>query len=224
MGTGGSDELGAGQDTMSNPGIGQDPRARTQRPIQENRLPPDPLTLLRMWLPSDDDPARPAATLATVDRDGMPNARTVLLSSSGGGRPAFHTDATSVKVQELNNEPMAALVLLWSELGRQIVLRGHVVRTSAEVDLLAYARRSRYLQLLAWLNTPEAAHSTRAEREHLWAEFDERHQVLSAPETWVGYELVPTSIAFWEGSALAPGRRARYTRSTGGWRVEILPG
>lgn len=209
---------------MSNAGIGHDPAPAVDRPIQDDRVPADPIALLTAWLPHDEDPVRPTATLATVDADGMPNARTVLLSSFANGRAAFHTDATSTKARELREEPVAALALFWGDLGRQVVLRGPVVRTSAETDRLAFSRRSRYLQLLAWMNTPDTARAPRAARERAWSEFDAEHQVLSPPHNWVGYELIPDSLIFWEGSARGPGRRVRYTRQGPGWQHEILPG
>ncbi|WP_375385776.1 pyridoxamine 5'-phosphate oxidase family protein [uncultured Microbacterium sp.] len=209
---------------MSVAGIGTSPDGSVERSIQSDRIPLDPIALLSSWLPSDDDPARPVATLATVHADGGPNARTVLLSSFTEGRAAFHVDSTSTKARELDERPLAALVLFWPELARQVVLRGVVLRVTTEEDRLAYARRSRYLQLLAWLNTPSFAGASRSERESSWSAFDAQHPLLSPPPTWAGYELVPNSIVFWEGSATAASRRAYYTRGAKRWTVEVLPG
>ncbi len=208
---------------MGTRGIGTEP-VDADRPVQDDRIPPDPVAALGSWLPGDDDPIRPTATLATVDAEGVPNARTVLLSSFAGGKAAFHTDATSAKVRELTGEPSAALLLFWPDHARQVVLRGPVRRTSAEEDRRAYARRSRYLQILAWLNTPDLARAARAERERAWAAFDHREAELRPPKTWVGYAIVPDSITIWEGSATTAGRRAHYRRDHGGWLVDLLPG
>ena len=84
----------------------------------------DPLGLLAQWLPANDDPERPAVTLATVDADGAPDARTVLLSEADRDGVYFHTDAASRKVAQLTAHPTVALVARWSEPLRQLVVRG----------------------------------------------------------------------------------------------------
>ena len=86
------------------------------------------------------------------------------------------------------------------------------------------ARQPRYLQLLAWLNTPELAALDRAERERRWADFDARHPVLDPPTTWVGYTLRPVDVLFWEGSEQGPSRRLRYLPTANGWTSHPLPG
>ncbi|MFI2364121.1 pyridoxal 5'-phosphate synthase [Promicromonospora sp. NPDC019610] len=195
-----------------------------ERYVQDGPLPDDPFVLLRLWAPEDDEPNGPLATLATVDADGLPDARTVLLTGVGPDAVAFHTDARSRKVRQLRAHPRAALVVRWDEQARQVVLRGTVSATSAEESRTAYARQSRYLQLLAWLNTPELARLARSERERRWAAFDASHPVLDPPPDWAGYAVEPVDVLFWEGSDDGPSRRVRYRRLAHGWTSEALPG
>ncbi|MFD7310469.1 pyridoxal 5'-phosphate synthase [Promicromonospora sp. NPDC059942] len=198
---------------------------RQDRSVQDDGpLPDDPFVLLGHWAPADDDPDRPLATLATVDVDGLPDARTVLLTGVSPDSVAFHTDARSRKVGQLRAHPRAALVVRWDEQARQVVLRGAVSEISAEASRTAYARQSRYLQLLAWLNTPELAGLARSERERRWADFDATRPVLDPPPNWTGYALRPVDVLFWEGSEEGPSHRVRYRRLAHGWTREALPG
>ncbi|MFE7505388.1 pyridoxal 5'-phosphate synthase [Promicromonospora sp. NPDC057488] len=194
------------------------------RLVQDGRCPPDPFALLRLWAPADDDPERPLATLATVDADGLPDARTVVLTSVGDDAVTFHTDARSRKADQLRAHPRAALVVRWAERERQVVLRGAAAEVSTEACRAVFARQSRYLQLLAWLNTPELAALPRAERERRWAAFDASHPVLEPPPTWAGFAVRPVDVLFWEGTGDGPSRRVRYRRSARGWTQEALPG
>jgi pyridoxamine 5'-phosphate oxidase len=195
-----------------------------ERPVLDGRAPADPFELLRDWAPADDDPDRPLVTLATVDDEGLPDARTVQLTSVGHGSVTFHTDSGSRKVGQLRAHPRAALVVRWDDQARQVVLRGPVSTTSASDRRIAFARQPRYLQLLAWLNTPELARLPRPERERRWAAFDEDHPVLDPPPTWIGYALRPVDLLFWEGSEEGPSRRLRYRLSSGTWTRQALPG
>lgn len=195
-----------------------------ERPVQDGSVPGDPFALLRDWLPANGDPDRPLCTLATVDDDGRPDARTVLVSAVRPDGVAIHTDATSRKVRQLDRTPFAAVVMRWPEVARQVVLRGGAQRASAAEDALAYAERSRYLRLLAHLNSADLAVRDRAERERAFAAFDAAWPDPQQPPSWVGYAIVADEITFWEGAERGPSRRARYSRAAAGWAVEFLPG
>lgn len=203
---------------------GDVPSALLDRPVQDGTAPADPFALLGDWLPSNDDPERPPCTLATVDEEGVPDARTVLLSALHGDRVTIHTEAASRKVRQLRAHPVGAIVVRWPELARQIVLRGTVVDSGEEEEAEAFARRSRYLQLLATLNTPEMALRSRAEREKAFAEFDAAHLRPPQPAGWMGFALVPSEITFWEGAGTGPSRRAQYQRVADAWQLAYLPG
>jgi pyridoxamine 5'-phosphate oxidase len=182
--------------------------------------PADPLVLARDWLPTDDDPERPQVTLATTGTDGVPDARTVLLSAFDERGFAFHTSAASRKVTELAAAPRAAMVVLWPGFTRQLVLRGDVVPDAAESLAAAWAARSAHLRRLAWCNTDELAALPREERERRWAAAEHTGQAPS----WVGYRLVPREMTFWAAGYDAASRRLQYTRDGAGWRRRHLAG
>lgn len=185
----------------------------------------DPVALLRGWLARCDGGVTPLMTLSTVDAEGYPDSRHVLLSHCDEeGRIAFHTDSRSRKAAELAANPRASVAVVWPGLARQLVVTGDVAVQHAAGQVDAYQRRSRYLQLLAWLNDDAAAAATLEERRAGWAAFDAVHPALVPPSTWVGYVLTPRRIAFWRGDADGPSNRLLCTRTDAGWGIARRPG
>ncbi|WP_221585829.1 pyridoxamine 5'-phosphate oxidase family protein [Microbacterium sp. G2-8] len=194
------------------------------RPVQDGRVPADPFSLVRAWLPRNDDPDRPLCTLATVDAVGAPDARTVLLSAVQDDSVTIHTEGQTRKAQQLRERPPAAIVVRWPDLARQLVLRGDMRASTSSEARVAFARRSRYLQLLASVNTDELATRPRVEREAAYARFDQHTPDPPQPASWAGFALHPVEITFWEGSDRGPSRRARYTRRGASWDIAFLAG
>ncbi|GAA3658226.1 pyridoxine/pyridoxamine 5'-phosphate oxidase [Microbacterium marinilacus] len=203
---------------------GNVPPESLARPVQDGSWPADPFLLLREWAPENGDPDRPLATVATVDTEGMPDARTVLLTAVLDDGVTFHTDARSRKAEQLRVRPVAAFVVRWPESARQVVLRGRVEESSAEEQRIAYERRARYLQLLAWVNTAGFARLPRAERERRWGDADADGPSGEPPAAWTGFHLRPSELMFWEGSAVTASRRVAYRRVGDRWATEALPG
>lgn len=187
-------------------------------------LHPDPMVLLRLWVPDASAELRPLAALATIGPDGDPSVRHVLVSDRDADGILFHTGTDTRKSAELAAHPAAAMVVAWPEIGRQLSIRGAVERITPAEAATAYARRSRYLQLLAWVNTPETALLPLAERRARWAEFDAAHPHLEPPAEWTGYRIRPRTLTFWRGDPDGPSNRQEYTRTSDGWTGTILPG
>lgn len=183
----------------------------------------DPMLLLRRWLPPPESPPALMA-LATCGRDDYPRVRHVLLSAADDTAVYFHTDSRSSKVIELELAPRAAVALAWPGVGRQIVAHGDVSRAPEQSLRQTYANRTRYLQLLAWLNDHEMAAFSAEERHRRWAEFDSAHPVLTPPSTWIGFAVDLREITFWRGDPEGPSQRVRFTRGTARWESEVLPG
>jgi len=184
----------------------------------------DPTALMVQWLPTHDGELRPLAALSTIGLDGIPALRHVLISDQDAAGLTFHSDQASAKVAEIAANPVAAMAVAWPEIGRQLVVRGIVERVSAAEAAAVYAQRSRYLQLLAWLNTRENAQLDTAGRRHLWAEFDAAHPTLDPPPRWVGFRLRPLTLTFWRGDPSGQSTRQHYTLDDGRWSGEILAG
>jgi len=188
---------------------------------------PDPMDLMRRWLPSFVGPSRPLMVLSTTGLDGGPDSRTVLLSAYDARGVSFHTERGSLKVAELAADPRAAATIVWPDRLRQLVIRGTVEQLDDASAAEAYRARSRYLQMLAWLNTEETAQLPQTERRRIWAAFDAAHPAgtLEPPPGWAGFLLRPSQLTFWRGDPDGPGNRHRYARAAdGAWTVVRLPG
>jgi pyridoxamine 5'-phosphate oxidase len=192
-------------------------------PVQGDTPVADPRALAASWLTGlPQEPLR--MTLSTVDPDGFPRSRTVLLSEFDGDRFFFHTDALSRKVTDLATNPRVALTLLWPELARQLVVQGTATRAAADEEAAVYRRRTPYLQQLAWQNTAEYARLPLVEREAEWAEFRDEMTDPAPPAGWLGFAVTPHRFLFWVGHPDAASRRVEYTRSGAGWAHQHLPG
>lgn len=197
-------------------------------PVQSDIPAEDPLRLATEWLPGPGED-RLLMTLTTIDSGGFPRSRTVMLSEFDGEYFFFHTDAQSQKVADLARNPRVSLTILWPGFTRQLVVQGTAERASDAEVADAYARRSPYLQQLAWLNTAAFATLTRSKREAEWAAFAAAHPTPEQPEGWVGYAVRPHRLLFWVSDPDAASRRVEYVRATGpggwdGWIRRYLPG
>jgi pyridoxamine 5'-phosphate oxidase len=191
----------------------------------------DPLDLLDRWLARvdgattvADSTTTPLMALATVSADGSPRVRHVLLSSYDRGRLHFHTDERTAKAAELTADPRAAATIVWPEIPRQLAVAGTVVAESQAEQIVAYSRRTRYLQLLAWVNDAELAQRSEADRKRAGHAYDDGHPTLVPPPTWTGCVLVPERITFWRGASEGPSQRICCRRTGGDWSIERLPG
>jgi pyridoxamine 5'-phosphate oxidase len=189
----------------------------------EDQLTIHPMRLLREWLPAPHEP-RPLMALATCGRDGYPRVRHVLITEADDTAVYFHTDTRSAKVAELAESPRASVAIAWPAAGRQVVAHGDVRRAPDDELHEAYSRRSRYLQLLAWLNDDDLAALSPDERRRRWADFDATHPRLTAPPTWTGYAVDLREISFWRGDPDGPSQRVRFTHNGNHWTSEVLPG
>ncbi len=185
--------------------------------------PDAPDEVLAEWLPSNEDPARPLMTVATVDESGAPDSRTTLLSAWDEHGFYLHTDARSRKVAQLERDPRVSLTLHLPAAARQITVQGVASRAPAEELEWAFEHRSPYLQQLAWQNTVEFASLPRIDRISAWEAFQADHpEGFTAPPNWTGFVVRPSRITFWVGSTVTASRRVEYSRGTtgdGDWAV-----
>jgi pyridoxamine 5'-phosphate oxidase len=162
----------------------------------------DPFALLGAWLEeaTRSEPVDPnAMTVATVDADGLPNARMVLLKGFDRRGLVFYTNTDSKKGQELDSNPKAALVFYWKSLGRQVRLRGGAERVEeAEADAY-FATRPRLAQIGAWASKQSSPLESRHAFEKAVALYTAKFHVgtIARPPNWTGYRIVPFLIEFW---------------------------
>ncbi len=193
----------------------------------------DPFVIARRWLAEAEatEPNDPnAIALASVDAEGLPNVRMVLLKEiesdgQGGGAFVFYTNYGSAKAREIEGVGKAAFVMHWKSLRRQVRVRGTVTREDGPQADAYYSSRSLQSRLGAWASQQSQPLSSRA---HLVAEVAKLGLKLGAnpprPPFWGGFRITPVEIELWADGAFRLHDRFRFTRSDegSGWSISRL--
>jgi len=195
-------------------------------PFDPASAPPSPLPLLREWLAQAIDAGElepHAVTVSTVDRDGLPDARAVLLKDVSEIGPQFATCATSAKGRQLAYRPQAALSWYWPGVGRQVRLRGTTLRESAELAAADFRDRSLASRLMSlasrqseWLGDVRDLETALAAAAD---EFARRPDALA--ETWALYTVRPVEVEFWQAARDRRHIRLAYRLSAGDWHRQL---
>jgi pyridoxamine 5'-phosphate oxidase len=190
-------------------------------------LDPDPLVALRAWLAdaAEASPQPDAMAVATSTPEGRPSARVVLLRGIDERGLVFFTNLGSRKGGELAENPRAAAVLHWWELGRQVRIEGAVEEVARDESAAYWATRPRASRVAAWASPQSETLSDREELETLVEETEERFAEeldVPLPGFWGGLRIVPDFLEFWEHREDRLHDRIGYVREGGGWRRERL--
>jgi pyridoxamine 5'-phosphate oxidase len=164
-----------------------------------------------------------AMTLATVDSEGAPSARIVLLKGVDSGF-VFFTNYESAKGRDLDREPRAALCFHWKELERQVRIEGQTGRVTRTESESYFRSRPRGSQIGAWASRQSEAVPDRSVFETSYRELTAAYEgrEIPLPPFWGGYRVTPVVIEFWQGRASRLHDRLRYTRRNEAWHRERL--
>ena len=191
-------------------------------------LDPDPVAQFRRWFDewlATEPYDASSMVLATVDPDGWPAARAVLLKGIDDRGFAFFTNRASDKGRDLAASPRAALTFVWAVLERQVRVVGDVTVMPGEESDAYFARRPRESRLGAWASDQSSVVADRATLETLVGEAETGFTTdVPRPPHWGGYIVAPRSIEFWQGRPNRIHDRLRYRRDdeSSSWIVERL--
>jgi pyridoxamine 5'-phosphate oxidase len=166
-----------------------------------------------------------AMNLSTVNEQGKPSARMVLLKGLENGRFVFYTNYQSKKGKELENNPACALTFFWPELERQVRVEGVASRVEPGLSDVYFQSRPRESQMGAWASPQSVLVESRSILEQRFHEMEKKfegHAVLPRPHQWGGFQVEPLQIEFWQGG---PGRmhdRIQYVKVDAAWKIYRL--
>lgn len=207
--------------------------------LAEAQVPAAPLTLVEAWLEAarireserGDVPEPGAIAVATVDPEGRPDVRTVLLRFLDARGPGFVTNLDSAKSRQLRADPGIAATLTWPSMFRAVRFRGVAERVEdAEVDGY-FAQRPRGSQLSAWVSHQSQPVGGREALEAQWALTEDRFagSEVPRPEFWGAWRIKCVEVEAWAGRSNRLHDRFRWTRVADGgldsvpaWSVERL--
>jgi pyridoxamine 5'-phosphate oxidase len=195
--------------------------------LSEEHIPACPLEQFECWFAEvvkteKSDPT--AMVLSTVDEQGHPDSRVVLLKETNDGTFVFYTNYQSTKALQIQKHPYVALNFYWPEMARQVRIRGRVKQTSQEQSDTYFLSRPHTSQLSAIASPQSTAVKNRQELEQrlnlLIAEHQQKPVVR--PNHWGGYIVIPDEIEFWQGRDNRLHDRIHYYREAYQWKHRRL--
>ncbi|WP_145187736.1 pyridoxamine 5'-phosphate oxidase [Pseudomonas sp. URMO17WK12:I11] len=204
-------------------------RDYTRDGLAETQAPDEPFALFQQWFGDAVKTEQPpveanALTLATVDADGRPHCRVLLLKGLDARGFTFFTNYDSAKSQQLEANPFAAMTFFWPALERQVRIEGRVEKVSARESDEYYQVRPLGSRLGAWASPQSQVIASREELEGMVKATEARFSDTQphCPEHWGGYRLLPERIEFWQGRPSRLHDRLNYRLVDGQWQRERL--
>lgn len=202
-------------------------REYTRGGLRRKDLPDDPIALFEQWLSQACEAKLPdptAMTAATVDEQGQPWQRIVLLKHYDAQGMVFYTNLGSRKALQLAHNPRISLHFPWHYLERQVMVLGEVEKLSPLEVLKYFHSRPRDSQIGAWVSKQSSRISARGILEGKFLELKQKFQQgeVPLPSFWGGYRVKFHTMEFWQGGEHRLHDRFIYQRDHDGWKIDRL--
>ncbi|KAF6683776.1 MULTISPECIES: pyridoxamine 5'-phosphate oxidase [Pantoea] len=202
-------------------------REYTRGGLRRKDLPDDPIALFEQWLSQACEAKLPdptAMTVATVDEQGQPWQRIVLLKHYDAQGMVFYTNLGSRKALQLAHNPRISLHFPWHYLERQVMVLGEVEKLSPLEVLKYFHSRPRDSQIGAWVSKQSSRISARGILEGKFLELKQKFQQgeVPLPSFWGGYRVKFHTLEFWQGGEHRLHDRFIYQRDHDGWKIDRL--
>ena len=196
--------------------------------LDESGLPENPMALLLDWVEEatrSEAPDPTAMTLSTVDKEGMPSSRIVLLKKITKEELVFFTNLKSRKAREIRNNPKVSAHLFWPALERQVKIAGNASMLEDAGSDSYFSSRPFESKVSAWASpqsevVPDRDYLEREYRKYL-EKFKEAGDV-PRPEHWGGFAIKPARMEFWQGGPHRMHDRIEYRLKEEGWSLVRL--
>ncbi|MEL7695219.1 MULTISPECIES: pyridoxamine 5'-phosphate oxidase [Pantoea] len=202
-------------------------REYTRGGLRRKDLPDDPIVLFEQWLSQACEAKLPdptAMTVATVDEEGQPWQRIVLLKHFDAQGMVFYTNLGSRKALQLAHNPRISLHFPWHFLERQVLVLGEIEKLSPLEVLKYFHSRPRDSQIGAWVSKQSSRISARGILEGKFLELKQKFQQgeIPLPSFWGGYRVKFHTVEFWQGGEHRLHDRFLYQRDHDGWKIDRL--
>jgi pyridoxamine 5'-phosphate oxidase len=208
-------------------GLGGERRDYEGQRLDPAEVAPEPIAQFNAWFAAAGEAGiyePEAMTVSTVDADGHPTSRFVLLRGLDERGFSFYTNYRSAKGRALEAHPYAALTFGWLQIHRSVRVEGPVQRLPEAESDAYFASRPRGARLGAWASPQSAVIAGREELDRAFAGAEARYAggEIPRPPHWGGFLVRPQRVEFWKGRPNRLHDRVRYERDGEGWRIERL--
>ena len=197
-----------------------------QGELNESEVNHNPLDQFNKWLQEaikSQVPEPNAMVLSTVNTDGQPSARNVLLKSADDNGFIFFTNKNSDKASDLKLNPHCTLLFSWLSQHRQVIVKGKAEEISKEESNTYFQTRPYGSRISAWVSNQSQPIKNREELEKRVNEFMDKYpENVPMPDHWGGYLVKPESIEFWQGRPSRLHDRIRFTKKSNAWTIERI--